>query len=72
MSETLGQRVRYARLKYGMSQAELARRIAISPQGLNMIEKGKSLDPACSRIRAIARTLRISTDYLLGLINRTG
>jgi transcriptional regulator with XRE-family HTH domain len=67
MSETLGARIRRARTHYGMSQAELARRVGISTQGMNLIEAGKTPDPAASRVREIARVLRVSADYLLGL-----
>ena len=67
MSETLGARIRRARTHYGMSQAELARRVGISTQGMNLIEGGKTPDPAASRVREIARVLRVSADYLLGL-----
>lgn len=67
MSETLGARIRRARTRYGMSQAELARRVGISIQGMNLIEAGKTPDPAASRVREIARVLRVSADYLLGL-----
>ena len=67
MSETLGKRIRHARIRYGMSQAELARRIGISTQGMNLIEADKTPDPAASRIREIARVLKVSADYLLSL-----
>jgi transcriptional regulator with XRE-family HTH domain len=67
MDESLGERIRKTRLRYGMSQAELARRIKISTQGMNLIEAGKTPDPASSRIAAIARVLKVSADYLLGL-----
>jgi len=67
MSETLGERIRKARIEYGMSQAELARRIKITTQSMNQIEMGKISDPAASRVREIARVLKVSADYLLGL-----
>ena len=67
MTDELGERIRQARIRYGMSQAELARRIHISTQGMNMIESGKTPDPAASRIKAIAKVLKVSADYLLGL-----
>jgi transcriptional regulator with XRE-family HTH domain len=51
----------------GMTQAELARRIGISTQGMNLIETGNTPDPAASRVREIARVLRVSADFLLGL-----
>ena len=66
MPTSLGARIRMARLRYGMSQAELARRIGISNTAMNQIESGKTPDPAASRIKAIADVLGVSTDYLLG------
>ena len=65
MPATLGDRIREARLQYGMSQAELARRIGISATALNQIESGKTPDPGVSRIIGIARVLGVSTDALL-------
>ncbi len=65
MPATLGDRIREARLHYGMSQAELARRIGISATALNQIESGKTPDPGVSRIIGIARVLGVSTDALL-------
>jgi transcriptional regulator with XRE-family HTH domain len=65
MAKTLGARIRQARLRYGMSQAELARRIGISSTALNQIESGKTPDPGVSRIVGIASVLGVSTDYLL-------
>jgi transcriptional regulator with XRE-family HTH domain len=66
MTEKLGERIRKARERYGMSQAELARRIHISKNSMNMIESGKTPDPSALKVKAIADTLRVSTDYLLG------
>lgn len=66
MEETLGDRVRVARARLRMSQAELARRIGISATSMNAIEAGQT-DPRASRIKAMAEVLRVSTDYLLGM-----
>jgi transcriptional regulator with XRE-family HTH domain len=66
MADSLGARIRQARIRYGMSQAELARRIGVSKNTMNLIESGKTPDPAVSRIRAIADTLNVSMDYLAG------
>jgi len=66
MSESFGDRIRKARLRYGMSQAELARRIKVSLNTMNKIELGETPDPRASRIKAIADVLRVSADYLLG------
>jgi transcriptional regulator with XRE-family HTH domain len=67
MAATLGDRIRQTRLDYGMSQAELARRIGISKTAMNQIESGKTPDPQVSRIIAIAEVLGVSTDFLVGL-----
>jgi len=67
MAETLGSRIRQARDHYGMSQAELARRIGISATALNQIESGKTSDPGVTRIVKIAETLGVSADLLLGI-----
>ena len=66
MAEPLGRRIRQARERYGMSQAELARRIGISGTALNQIESGKTPDPGVSRILGIARVLGVSPNDLLG------
>jgi transcriptional regulator with XRE-family HTH domain len=66
MSESLGERIRKTRIRYGMSQAELARRIKVSLNTMNKIEAGETPDPRASRIRAIADVLGVSADYLLG------
>lgn len=61
---TLGDRIRQARERVGLSQIELARRIGLSKNAMNSIETGDT-DPRASRIVAIARELGISTDTLL-------
>ena len=66
MSELLGERIRKTRIRYGMSQAELARRIKVSLNTMNKIEAGDTPDPRASRIKAIADVLGVSADYLLG------
>jgi transcriptional regulator with XRE-family HTH domain len=65
MEETLGARIRRLRQRYGMSQAELARRIKISGNSLNKIEMGETPDPRASRIVAIANVLGVTTDCVL-------
>lgn len=63
--ETLGDRIRLARTRARMNQAELARRIGISANAMNQMEVGTTTDPRSSRIKAIAEVLGVSTDYLL-------
>ena len=66
MPEPLGTRVRQARKRYGMSAAELARRVAITRQQIYMIESNKSPDPGVLTVKAIADVLGVSVDSLLG------
>ena len=62
---TLGERIRQEREQRGMSQAELARRIGVSKNTMNMIEESKITDPRFSRVLAIARQLGMSLDALV-------
>jgi transcriptional regulator with XRE-family HTH domain len=66
MAETIGSRIRAARTEYGMAQAELGRRVGISRQQMNSIEFDRQ-PPTAEQVAAIARILRVSGDYLLGL-----
>ena len=63
MGDTLGARIRRWRLAAGMSQAELARRIRLSPTAMHNIEKGTS-DPRFSHVCKIADVLQLSLDTL--------
>lgn len=67
MGESLGDRIREARERYGMSQTELARRIKVSKQTIWEIESNRTPDPGVLKIRAIAKTLQVSMDVLVGL-----
>ena len=67
MENTLRERIRRARMWRGKGQATLARTIGISPTSLSLIEKGRVQDPRSSIIRAIAKELRVSADFLFGL-----
>jgi transcriptional regulator with XRE-family HTH domain len=62
----LGERIKTARLRHGLSQAALARRIGISANAMNLIETGQTPDPRISRILAIAECLGMTVDALLG------
>jgi len=65
MSELLGDRIRKARRRCGLSGAELARRIDIQRQHLHAIETNKTLDPGVLLIERVADVLDVSADYLL-------
>ena len=66
MVETLGDRIRKARQAYGMSQAELARRVGVSKNSMNLIESNKTQILASCKVKAIADVLKVSVDSLLG------
>ena len=65
--KTIGDRVKAAREKCGIKQAELARRLGCSVNALSMLEHNAISDPRASRIIGIAEVLQVSADYLLGL-----
>ncbi len=60
----LGARIAALRRQAGLSQAELARRLQISPSALGMYEQGRR-EPAAQTLVALARELEVTTDYLL-------
>ena len=60
----LGPRIAVLRREAGLSQAELARRLKISPSAMGMYEQGRR-EPSAEILVAMARELDVSTDYLL-------
>ena len=62
----VGEKIRLARVKYGMSQTELARRSGLSKAALNALERGRTNDMMVSHFVAIADALYLSVDALLG------
>jgi transcriptional regulator with XRE-family HTH domain len=66
MVEHLGARIRKTRERFGISQAELARRIRISKQAMYQIENNITTDPGVMKVKAIADVLDCSVDALLG------
>lgn len=60
----LGPRIAVLRRQANLSQAELARRLKISPSTMGMYEQGRR-EPSAEMLVAIARELQVSTDFLL-------
>lgn len=60
----LGARIAALRRESGLSQAELAKRLQISPSAMGMYEQGRR-EPSMETLVAIAREFGVSTDYLL-------
>lgn len=60
----LGQRIASLRQSYGMSQAELARRLHISPSAVGMYEQGRR-EPSVDTLIALSGEFGVSLDYLV-------
>lgn len=60
----LGSRIAELRSRFGWSQAELARRLNISPSTVGMYEQGRR-EPSAEMLVAISRVLGVTTEFLL-------
>ena len=60
----LGARIAALRLQAGLSQAELGRRLSVSPSAVGMYEQGRR-EPSMDRIVALSGIFGVTTDYLL-------
>ncbi|HXG44989.1 MAG TPA: helix-turn-helix transcriptional regulator [Gemmatimonadales bacterium] len=69
--ETLGERVRRARLQADLSLRELARRLKITPSYLSDIEHDRRV-PSEPVLRAISHELSLDVDELITLSGRLG
>lgn len=67
MEQTLGARIRAVRKQRGMRLKELIERTESSPATIWRLENGDTHNPHVQLIVDIAKTLEVSTDYLLGL-----
>ena len=60
----LGERIGALRRARGLSQAQLAELLKISPSTMGMYEQGRR-EPSLQTVVALARKLEVSTDFLL-------
>ena len=60
----LGARIAALRRDAGMSQAQLANALGISPSAMGMYEQGRR-EPSIETLVAMAQLFQVSTDYLL-------
>ena len=60
----LGQRLAVLRRSAGMSQAELAHRLQVSPSTVGMYEQGRR-EPSGETLVSLAALFGVTTDYLL-------
>lgn len=63
----LGERVRRVRRSRDLTQEELGKQAGMSPVTISRLEKGHYTEIYASTVRELARHLRVSADYLLGL-----
>ena len=59
----IGIRIAALRREAGMSQAQLARKLQISPSAMGMYEQGRR-EPSLQLLGDMAKVLGVSTDYL--------
>ena len=60
----LGERIAALRRDTGMSQAELAKKLGVSPSTVGMSEQGRR-EPALDTLVELAKLFSVTTDYLL-------
>ena len=60
----LNSRIAYLRSKAGLSQADLACRLGVSPSAVGMYEQGRR-EPPNDLLIAMSKIFHVSTDYLL-------
>ena len=60
----LGHRIAALRRDAGMSQAELARKLRVSPSAIGMYEQGRR-EPGAEILLAMAEEFHVSVDFLL-------
>jgi transcriptional regulator with XRE-family HTH domain len=65
--EGFGQRIIAARAKQGWTRRELAKRAGLHEQHLANVERGNRRRIEAETIIKLARALRCTTDYLLGV-----
>jgi transcriptional regulator with XRE-family HTH domain len=61
-----GYKVRLRREKLGWTQTELAKAIGLTQNRISKIESGELTQLSFKNLRALARTLGVSVDWLLG------
>lgn len=65
----IGERIQYLRNERGMTQQELATAINVSLKTIQFYEQERNI-PDTEMIIRIARFFNVSSDYILGLINK--
>ena len=63
--DQFGERLTKAREKRELTQADLAKKASLQVAAIGHFERGRR-KPSCSNVRALAKALNVSSDYLLG------
>ena len=69
-SALIAKRIKNAREKIGFNQAKLATEADITPAAISQIEAGDRM-PSTPILRRLASALQVSTDYLLGVTDKS-
>jgi transcriptional regulator with XRE-family HTH domain len=67
----IGERVLLARRRLALSQRDVAELVPMGPSALNRLERGLQ-SVSAETLARLARLLRVSSDYLLGLKDERG
>ena len=65
MAETIADRIRDARERNNWTQRQVAESSGLSPATIAQYEQGR--EPGAENLAALARGLRVTSDWLLGL-----
>jgi len=68
MSNNFSERLRTARELRKLSQAELAEKADLQPSAVSHFESGRR-SPSFQNLKALADSLQVTTDYLIGRTN---
>ena len=60
----IGNRIKELRIKYNMSQGELAEKLYVTPQAISRWENNL-VEPSLSTVIELAKIYNVQTDYLL-------
>lgn len=64
MNMKLSDRIRHARSRLGLSQAELAARLRVHRSAVGHWERGAASTPSCTRLLALAEALEVGVEWL--------
>lgn len=69
MQNNLGERIKKYRTERGLTQAQLAKRLYLTPQAVSKWENGLSV-PDAEMLKSLAQVLQVTPDMLLGVTPR--